>query len=58
MTDSIAELKRRRALLRRGIAINLEESSLATRRAMQQNRELAEINEQIEERRDAQRDPA
>jgi hypothetical protein len=56
MPDSIAELKRRASLLRRGIAINLEESSLATRRAMQQNRELAEINEQIEERRGVKAD--
>jgi hypothetical protein len=56
MADSMAELKRRASLLRRSIKINLEESSLATRRAMQQNRELAEINEQIEERRGVKAD--
>ena len=48
MTTSITELKRRAALLRRGILENLSESSQANRRAMMQNRELAEINEQIE----------
>jgi urease gamma subunit len=56
MADSIAELKRRAALLRRGIKINLEESSLATQRAMQQNRELAAVNELIEERRGVKAD--
>jgi hypothetical protein len=51
MTESKAQLKRRRALLRRAIAENLKASSEAQQRAMQQARELAVIDEAIQQPR-------